>query len=127
MTVPGFISSYDAPQSEIMTILRARIHDLGPHVQEKISYKIPFFHFYGPLCYLSPKSEGVDLAFTKGHQLEDESGLLQSGGRKQVASRTFYSVAEVEEHEDSIRQLLNQAAILNEYHFKQKKKKTGKK
>jgi hypothetical protein len=31
-------------------------------------------------------------------------------------------VAEVEEHEDELRKLLNEAAILNEFQFKRKKK-----
>ena len=125
MTVQGFIASYESPKKEMMTVLRSWIHDLGPHIQEKISYRIPFFYFYGPLCYLSPRREGIELAFTKGHHLEDESGLLKAEGRKQVRSRVFFSVAELEEYEDTLRQLLNQAAILNEYHFKQKRKKAG--
>ena len=127
MTVQGFIASHEPPQKEMMTILRSWIHDLGPHVQEKISYRIPFFYFYGRLCYLSPRREGLELAFSKGNHLEDDSGLLKSEGRKQVHSRIFYSVAELEEYEEAVRRLLNQAAILNEYHYKQKRKKTGKK
>ncbi len=127
MTVQGFIGSQEPPYKEMMTILRSWIHDLGPHVQEKISYRIPFFYFYGPLCYLSPKQEGLELAFTKGHLLEDESGILRPEGRKQVKSCVFFSVAELEEYEEMLRHLLNQAAILNEYHFKQKQKKAGKK
>lgn len=122
MTIEGFIDSHEPPLNEIMIILRSWIHDLGPHVQEKISYRIPFFYFYGPLCYLSPKRDGLELAFTKGSQLEDKSGILRSEGRKQVQSCVFHSVAELEEYEETVRLLLNQAAVLNEYHFKQKQK-----
>src|SRR5690606_3013091 len=126
MTVKNFISSQASPQREIMTILRSWILDLGPHTQEKMSHTVPFFLFYGHLCYLATKKDGVDLAFTRGLHLEDELGLLEGRGRKRARSRVFHSVAELEEFEEPVRKLLNQAAILNEYQFKQKKKRTGK-
>ena len=119
----GYISAQPDHTRQIMNLLRSWIHDLGPHTQEKISYHIPFFYFYGPLCYLSPNNDGVDLSFVKGNELEDESGLLDARDRKQVKSVTLYSIAEAEEHEDEIRRLLNQAAIVNEYHASRKKKK----
>jgi hypothetical protein len=126
MNVQGYITTQPEPHRQIMTILRSWVLDLGPHTQEKISYKIPFFNFYGPICYLSPNKEGVDLSFTRGRELDDESKLLDARGRKEVKSITFFSVAETEEHEDEIRRLLNEAAILNEYHARQKQKKKKK-
>jgi hypothetical protein len=126
MTVQAYISELPEPQKQIMIILRSWIHDLGPHAQERISYKIPFFYFYGPLCYLSPNEDGVDLSFTKGNELDDESNLLESRGRKQVKSITFSGVTETEEHEEEVRRLLNQAAIVNEYHASQQKRKKKK-
>ena len=122
MTVSSYISQLGEPHRQIMTILRSWILDLGPHTQEKITYKIPYFHFYGHLCSLRPNSEGVDLSFMRGNELEDESKLLEGRGRKQVKSITFYSVAETEEHEDEVRRLLNRAALQNEYHQSQKKR-----
>jgi hypothetical protein len=127
MNVQGFIASQEDPQKEIMTVLRSWVLDVAPHVQEKITNRIPFFYFFGPLCYLSPRRDGLELAFSKGHYLDDDSAFLSSQGRKQVRSRVFHSVAELEEHEETIRRLLNQAAILNEYNDKTKKKKAGKK
>lgn len=123
MTVRQFINEQPQPQREIMTILRSWILDLGSHTQEKISNKIPYFSFYGTMCYLSPQPDGVDLGFTKGYELSDDQKMLESKGRKQVKSVTYYSVAELEENEDAIRHLLNEAAILNEYRFKRGGKK----
>jgi len=123
MTVQQYISGKESPDKEVLTILRSWVLDLGAHTQEKISYTVPFFYFFGPLCYLSAGKEGVAFSFVNGRELEDEAKLLQSNGRKQVKSVTFHSVAELEEHEDEIRRLLNQAAILNEYKYKIKKRK----
>jgi hypothetical protein len=118
MNVRQLISEQPEPQREMMTILRSWILDLGPHTQEKLSYKIPYFSFYGTLCYLNPHEEGIDLGFTKGYELTDDQKILESKGRKQVKTVTFYSVAELEENEETIRYILNEAAILNEYRFK---------
>lgn len=123
MNVQRFIAELEQPQRDILTILRAWILDIGSHVKEKISNQIPYFEYYGNLCYLHPLDTGVDLGFVHGNVLSDDEHLLESKGRKQVKSITFYSVAEVEEHEEEIRHLLNEAAILNEYHFKRKKRK----
>lgn len=124
MTVQAFIGSQDHPIREIMTIMRSWILDLGMHSQEKITNHTPYFYFFGVLCSMNKRRDnGVELSFLKGNILEDENKILEANGRKQVRSKTFYSIAEVEELEDPIRHLLNEAAILNEYHFKQRQKK----
>lgn len=120
MNVSGFISQQPEPNKEMMTILRSWVLDLGRHTEEKISNKIPYFSFFGPMCYLNPTDEGVELGFTKGYELSDDNRILESKGRKMVKSITFYSVTSLEEQEDAIRHILNEAAILNEYRFKRK-------
>ena len=103
-----------------MTILRSWILDLGRTTEEKISNKIPYFSFFGPMCYLNPTDDGVELGFTKGYELPDDDHILESKGRKMVRSITFDSITSLEEQEDTIRHLLNEAAILNEYRFKRR-------
>lgn len=120
MNVPQFIAQQPEPNRKILTVLRSWVLDLGRHIEEKISNKIPYFAFFGPLCYLNPTEEGVELGFTKGYELTDEDRILESKGRKMVKSITFVSLTSLEEQEDSIRHILNEAAILNEYRFKRK-------
>ena len=103
-----------------MIVLRSWVLDLGRHTEEKISKKIPYFSFFGALCYLNPTDDGVELAFTKGYELSDDDRILETKGRKMVKSITFYSLTSLEEQEESIRRLLNEAAIINEYRFKRK-------
>jgi len=122
MTVQYYIRELPESQREIMTVLRSWILDLGPHTSEKINYKVPYFSFYGSLCYLSPQEDGISLSFCKGNEISDEQKLLEKKGRKHVMSITFYSLAQAEEYEDPIRRILNEAAILNEYRYKRKLK-----
>jgi uncharacterized protein YdhG (YjbR/CyaY superfamily) len=121
--VQEYISEQRISQKEIMSVLRRWILDLGPHAQEKISYTVPYFYFYGPLCYLTAPADGVDLSFAHGKKLSNEQKLLEVKNRKTVASIRFHSLAEVEEREEQIRQILNEAAILNQYLNTLKKKK----
>ena len=120
MNVSQFISSQPEPNREMMIVLRSWTLDLGKHIAEKMSNKIPSFSFFGPLCSLNPTDDGVELAFAKGYELTDEEKILESKGRKMVRSITFYSLTSLEEREESIRHILNEAAILNEYRFKRK-------
>lgn len=122
MTVQNYILQQPSPHQEIMTILRSWVLDLGPHTTEKISYTVPYFYFFGQVCYLHPDADSVELCFAKGYRLSDEQKILQSKGRKQVRSLAFHSVAETEEWEEEVRRLLNEAAILNEYQFKKRRR-----
>jgi hypothetical protein len=121
--VQDYIASQRPFHKEMMSVLRRWILDLGPHTTEKISYKIPFFYFYGPLCYLNPTPDGVDLSFVNGKKLSNNQKLLEDKNRKAVASMRLHSLAELEEHEEQVRQILNEAAILNQYLYKVKKGK----
>lgn len=121
--VQDYIASQRTSHKEIMSVMRRWILDLGPHAQEKISYTVPYFYFYGPLCYLNPALDGVDLSFVHGKKLSNEHQLLENKNRKTVASIRFHSLAELEEREEQVRQILNEAAILNQYLHNLKKKK----
>jgi len=120
MNVSRFITLQPEPNRGIMTVLRSWVLDLGRHTEEKISHKIPYFSFYGPVCYLNPTHDGVELGFTKGYELSDDARILESKGRKMVKSITFYSLISLEEQEEAIRHILNEAAILNEYRVKRR-------
>jgi hypothetical protein len=120
MNVSQFISQQPEPARGMMTVLRAWVLDIGRHTEEQIKNKIPHFSFFGPLCYLNPTDDGVELGFTKGYELTNDDSILESKGRKLVRSATFYSLTSLEEQEETIRHILNEAAILNEYRFKRK-------
>lgn len=123
-TVQDYIKSRPKPQAQIMSVLRNMVLDIGIYVEEKISYGVPFFYFHGSLCYLNPKLDGAYIGFIRGNQLSNEHGLLEANDRKSVRSIQFNSLIELERKERQVRQILNEAAILNDYQFKQKKKRS---
>jgi hypothetical protein len=121
--VQDFIAEQRLSQKQIMSVLRGWILDIGRNTSEKISHKVPGFYFYGPLCKLKPTANGVDLGFTQGASLSRNHKLVQRKGQKNAGVIHFHSLAELEEHEEELRAILNEAAILNQYLFNQKNKK----
>ena len=68
-----------------------------PGVTAKIAYRIPFYYRKSWICYLNPIKEGcVELAFTRGNELMDESGLLESRGRSQVSGIQYNNPSEID-------------------------------
>ncbi|ALO14085.1 hypothetical protein L21SP5_00406 [Salinivirga cyanobacteriivorans] len=54
-------------------------------LKPRISYGIPFYYGNRWVCFLNPlKKGGVELAFTRGNELQDEPGILDNKGRKLV-------------------------------------------
>ncbi len=120
----AFILQHEGSQKDIMQYLHSIMASL-PGVTGKISYKLPFYYRKSWLCYLSPTKEGkVEFAFTRGNELSNIQGILESKGRKQVFSVTFSKLEEINKPE--ILEIIQEALLLDEsiaYAPKRKKKK----
>ena len=70
------------------------VNDLG--LECKLRYKIPFYFNKSWICYLnSGKNNDVEFAFTRGNELSNNHGILESKGRKQVYSITLSDFKEI--------------------------------
>ena len=96
-----------------------------PGITAKIAYRIPFYYRRSRICYLNPlKGGGVELAFTRGNELMDESGMLESRGRAQVSGIRYNSPADIDT--DGLNPLLQQAILLDEtVPYESKRKNSG--
>lgn len=96
-----------------------------PGITAKIAYRIPFYYRKSWICYLNPlKGGGVELAFTRGNELMDESGMLESQGRAQVSGIRYNSPADIDP--DGLNPLLQQAILLDEaVPYESKRKNSG--
>lgn len=84
-----------------------------PGVSCKMRYKIPFYDRISWVCYLNKiKQDGVELAFIRGKDLYDDTGLLQLRKRKQIAGVHYYHPSEIDE--EWLNALLHQALLLDE-------------
>lgn len=87
------------------------VYDL--HLTFKIRYKIPFFFNRSWICYLNPvKPDGIELAFTRGNELSNIQGILDSKGRKQISGIVINSLDRINIQE--IREIIQEAILLDE-------------
>ena len=94
------------PQNEriIVDILRDLVFDSLPNPIEKLSYNVPYYYLNSRVCFIWPasvswgnvKMQGVVLGFCNGYLLHDELNWLEKGTRKQVYTKTFFGVEEIE-------------------------------
>ena len=119
--VENYIYSHEPIKREMFLFVREVLHRCIPKLQEKIAYKIPFFRYYSSFCYLKPTKKGIDLSFLRGQELSNQQGVLEYRTRKQVASLHYCNISEI--NETTLREIIHEAAILQEYCHHQKNKK----
>jgi hypothetical protein len=118
--VTAFISQQPAYFQPIFKALRQLIsQEAPPHMHEFIQYGIPFYGYYGRLCYLNLRQGIVELGVCQGAFLSNEQALLVGQG-KQVRHIQLQSLADI--NPEKMREVLQEAMIWNEL----KKKKLSK-
>lgn len=110
-SVDLFIESQPADKQVLLQRLRSLILASAPYVEESIKWNIPFYSAHGLLCYLNPLPKGVALGFCRGALLSNTGGLLRGKG---AAVRLFPLSAGAPLREDRIRELLQEALLLNQ-------------
>lgn len=103
-SIEEFLDHLPQQQLEIVELLRSLVYECIPHVNEKLSYNVPFFSGKRTICYIWPgdiswgnmKFEGVQFGFAKGFLLSDEIGYLEAGQRKYVRLKTFKSLKDID-------------------------------
>lgn len=94
--VDEYIESLPDEKREIVEQLRELIHTVVPHVHEKHSFKIPFYHYHGMFCYLNEVSDGIDLGLCRGKDLIDVLPQLELRNRVMVASVIIRNKKEIQ-------------------------------
>ena len=123
-TVGELLRFLPEDQLEITERLRELVHECIPGVKEKLSFQVPFFKKRKGICYIWPGAvswgkktkEGVEFGFQYGNLLADEAGYLEHGKRKQISSKRFFSVEDI--NEDILREYLFEAAEIDELNRK---------
>ncbi|MBX9785198.1 MAG: DUF1801 domain-containing protein [Chitinophagaceae bacterium] len=110
--VDDYIEALPDAKREIAEALRELIFTCVPHVQEKLSFKIPFYHYFGMLCFMNEVKEGVDLVFCRGKDLVFAWPQLQQKGRVIMAGVTITALKEISTY--NVEGLLIGAAAWNE-------------
>ena len=124
--IDDFFEYIPKRELEIVMALRQLVLDCIPGCKEKLSYNVPFYYRYSRICFIWPaaipwgnvKMRGVQLGFCKGYLLRDEINYLDKGNRKQVYSKVFTDLGEIEA--DLLRTYLFEAVFVDEQTKKNK-------
>lgn len=94
--VDEYIESLPDEKREIAEQVREMILSLIPNVKEKLSFKIPFYHYHGMFCYINEVKDGIDLGLCRGKDLVNVLPQLEQGKRVMVASVIIRSTKEIQ-------------------------------
>ena len=110
--VNDYIESLPDTKREIAEALRELLFTTLPHVEEKLSFKIPFYHYFGMFCYMNEVKEGIELVFCRGKDLVFAWPQLEQKGRAIMAGVTITHKKDIATY--NIEALLLGAAAWNE-------------
>lgn len=104
-SVEEFLAYLPTDELWMVEKLRALVFQAIPDVHEKLAYNVPFYKRHANICFIWPAAvpwgkmhqQGVRLGFTKGFLLEDKDGYLDIGDRKQVYTKDFMSISQMDE------------------------------
>ena len=112
-SVDDYVLSLSGWQAEAVDQLRKLVLDTAPNAEEAIKWSQPVYSENGPFCYIKAFKKHVNFGFWRGAQLDDPSGLLQSGGKKMGHVR-IDSLEDI--RPDVFKTLVRQAVELNRQH-----------
>lgn len=114
--VEAYFLNQKEPYQSIMLYVRGVILNTLPEVEERFSYKIPFYNCHKkPMLYLNilKDTNYVDVAFVQGILLENEFPVLKNNHkRKQVRSIQLTSIEDLD-HENFVALLLEASKMLS--------------
>ena len=110
--VDEYIEGLPDERRELAGLLRDLIIENVPGIEERLSFKIPFYHYFGMFMYLNNTKEGIDVAFCRGKDLLDAFPQLELKLRATIATVTVTSKKDISAL--GIRELIINAAAWNE-------------
>jgi uncharacterized protein len=107
-----YIDDLPENQKAIVITLRKMLFDMVPNIQEKYSFRLPFYHYFGMFCYINKiPNNGIDFCFCRGKDLMDEFPQLLIKKRAKIAGVELYSLKDIRTKE--VKEIILTAAAWN--------------
>lgn len=111
-TVEEYLDSLPGERKIIGEKIRELILESVPGIQEKLSFKIPFYHYFGMFMYLNNTPGGIDVGFCRGKDLTEAFPQLELKERAIVATLCIKEKKDISRFD--LPQLIIAAAAWNE-------------
>ncbi len=82
--VDAFIDQLEEQHVASIAQCRSLLLSLHPAMEERFSYKCPFYYYLGPFCYIYVSRGELILGLVHGHLYSNEQGILTAHDRKQI-------------------------------------------
>lgn len=113
MTVAEYFDHLENPvQHQLMSETHHLILELIPTISVNIKWRIPFYTYLAPLCYLNPHKDHCYIGFVRGRELSNEQGLLTGTDRKLIRILEIKSLEDL--YQDAVAEIILEAAALVE-------------
>jgi uncharacterized protein len=95
--VDAYIDALPAPLDAAATAVRQLLFEAVPSLEERFSFKLPFYHYFGMFCYLrhNPQQQALDVTFTRGSELAIAFPQLERRNRAVGASLVLQTVSDI--------------------------------
>lgn len=111
-TIDEYIDQLPEEKAGLVQKLRHLMLSLVPGIQEKFSFKIPFYYYHGMFSYLNATKDSVNVAFCRGKDLINEFPQLEIKNRAIIASVSIKTEKDIDTFQ--LKQIIVAAAIWNE-------------
>jgi hypothetical protein len=115
-TIEDFFEQQDGAYSQLLRTINQFVVATWPEVEVQFKWSCPLYYYKGSVCYLNIMAKGttVYLAFNRGFELSNESGLLNTDGNTTMVKKiNIASLENLQENQDAIRSTLLEAFYLN--------------
>lgn len=109
--VDEYVENLPDERRELCQLLRELIFSLVPEIEERLSFKLPFYHYFGMFMYLNNTRDGMDVAFCRGKDLVELFPQLHTKGRAIVATVLITKKADI--HSQQLKEIILTAAAWN--------------
>jgi hypothetical protein len=115
--VDFYILEKEQPLQVMLQKLHSILISCAPHMEARLTYNIPFYYYFGRLCYLNPKENSLEMGFCRGAMM-NQNELLSRTELKEVRIIKYANIQEI--REENLLPLIYEAMILNELTKKRK-------
>ncbi|MES2776100.1 MAG: DUF1801 domain-containing protein [Bacteroidota bacterium] len=95
--IDNWIESLPEQLNETALRVRELVFETVHGVEEKYSYKLPFYHYFGMFCYFTynKKLKALDITFMRGKDLTEIFPQLEMRGRAIGGSIVLYKPTDI--------------------------------
>lgn len=84
--VDAYIEALPAQLQSTTETVRQLLFEIVPQLEERFSFGLPFYHYYGMFCYLRFNKQMLHVCFCRGKDLLEAFPQLELKGRAAIAS-----------------------------------------